>query len=55
MERHISQGKSPGGGKEGVDEVGPILSITSVLTAVFIPSAFWRACRVLEFYRRSSR
>lgn len=48
VERHISQGKSPGeAAKKAMDEVtGPILSITSVLTAVFIPSAFWRACRV---------
>lgn len=53
VERHISQGKSPGeAAKKAMDEVtGPILSITSVLTAVFIPSAFSAGLQG-EFYRQ---
>ncbi|EIK8836915.1 multidrug efflux RND transporter permease subunit MdsB [Salmonella enterica] len=53
VERHISQGKSPGeAAKKAMDEVtGPILSITSVLTAVFIPSAFLAGLQG-EFYRQ---
>ncbi|WP_346749713.1 efflux RND transporter permease subunit, partial [Salmonella enterica] len=42
VERHISQCKSPGeAAKKAMEEVtGTILSITSVLTACFIPSPF---------------
>ncbi len=49
MERHISQGKKSEGRQKAMDmkSLVPILSITSLLTAVFIPSAFWRACGVV--------
>jgi gold/copper resistance efflux pump len=42
VERHIAQGRSPKeAARRAMDEVtGPILAITSVLAAVFIPSAF---------------
>ena len=47
VERHIAQGRSPKeAARRAMDEVtGPILAITSVLAAVFIPSAFLSDCR----------
>ncbi len=53
VERHMAHGKSPReAALKAMDEVtGPILSITSVLTAVFIPSAFLAGLQG-EFYRQ---
>ena len=53
VERHIAQGRSPKeAARRAMDEVtGPILAITSVLAAVFIPSAFLSGLQG-EFYRQ---
>ena len=53
VERHIAMGKSPKeAARAAMDEVtGPILAITSVLAAVFIPSAFLSGLQG-EFYRQ---
>lgn len=53
VERHIALGKSPkDAARAAMDEVtGPILAITSVLAAVFIPSAFLTGLQG-EFYRQ---
>ncbi|EQC3036916.1 efflux RND transporter permease subunit [Vibrio cholerae] len=53
VERHIAQGRSPKeAARSAMDEVtGPILAITSVLAAVFIPSAFLSGLQG-EFYRQ---
>ncbi|MCV0415697.1 MAG: efflux RND transporter permease subunit [Brevundimonas sp.] len=53
VERHIAMGKSPkAAARAAMDEVtGPILAITSVLAAVFIPSAFLSGLQG-EFYRQ---
>ncbi|HDY6174306.1 TPA: efflux RND transporter permease subunit, partial [Pseudomonas aeruginosa] len=53
VERHIALGESPkDAARKAMDEVtGPILAITSVLAAVFIPSAFLSGLQG-EFYRQ---
>ena len=53
VERHIALGKSPKeAARAAMDEVtGPILAITAVLAAVFIPSAFLSGLQG-EFYRQ---
>ncbi|MCC4253895.1 efflux RND transporter permease subunit (plasmid) [Sphingobium limneticum] len=53
VERHIGLGQSPReAARRAMDEVtGPILAITSVLAAVFIPSAFLSGLQG-EFYRQ---
>ena len=53
VERHIALGESPQqAARKAMDEVtGPILAITSVLAAVFIPSAFLSGLQG-EFYRQ---
>lgn len=53
VERHIALGESPKeAARKAMDEVtGPILAITSVLAAVFIPSAFLSGLQG-EFYRQ---
>ncbi|AXA91384.1 efflux RND transporter permease subunit [Massilia sp. YMA4] len=53
VERHIEQGKAPLlAAKHAMDEVtGPIIAITSVLAAVFIPTAFLSGLQG-EFYRQ---
>ncbi|HEJ3005698.1 TPA: efflux RND transporter permease subunit [Pseudomonas aeruginosa] len=53
VERHIAKGLSPkDAARKAMDEVtGPILAITSVLAAVFIPSAFLSGLQG-EFYRQ---
>lgn len=53
VERHIARGLSPkDAARKAMDEVtGPILAITSVLAAVFIPSAFLSGLQG-EFYRQ---
>ena len=53
VERHIALGKSPrDAARAAMDEVtGPILAITAVLAAVFIPSAFLSGLQG-EFYRQ---
>ncbi|WP_312404609.1 efflux RND transporter permease subunit [Brevundimonas sp.] len=53
VERHLAMGKSPkAAARAAMDEVtGPILAITSVLAAVFIPSAFLSGLQG-EFYRQ---
>ena len=53
VERHIAAGLSPREAtRKAMDEVtGPILAITSVLAAVFIPSAFLSGLQG-EFYRQ---
>ena len=53
VERHIALGKSPKeAARAAMDEVtGPILAITAVLSAVFIPSAFLSGLQG-EFYRQ---
>jgi len=53
VERHIALGQSPkDAARKAMDEVtGPILAITSVLAAVFIPSAFLSGLQG-EFYRQ---
>jgi len=53
VERHIAMGKSPKeAARAAMDEVtGPILAITAVLAAVFIPSAFLSGLQG-EFYRQ---
>lgn len=53
VERHMALGESPkDAARKAMDEVtGPILAITSVLAAVFIPSAFLSGLQG-EFYRQ---
>lgn len=53
VERHIALGETPKeAARKAMDEVtGPILAITSVLSAVFIPSAFLSGLQG-EFYRQ---
>ncbi|HEY4547726.1 MAG TPA: multidrug efflux RND transporter permease subunit, partial [Pedomonas sp.] len=53
VERHIALGQTPKeAARKAMDEVtGPILAITSVLAAVFIPSAFLSGLQG-EFYRQ---
>ncbi len=53
VERHMALGESPkDAARKALDEVtGPILAITSVLAAVFIPSAFLSGLQG-EFYRQ---
>ncbi|EYS92816.1 transporter [Cupriavidus sp. SK-4] len=53
VERHLALGESPkDAARKAMDEVtGPILAITSVLAAVFIPSAFLSGLQG-EFYRQ---
>lgn len=53
VERHMARGLSPKqAARQAMDEVtGPILAITSVLAAVFIPSAFLSGLQG-EFYRQ---
>ena len=53
VERHIALGETPKeAARKAMDEVtGPILAITSVLAAVFIPSAFLSGLQG-EFYRQ---
>ncbi|EIU1655448.1 MULTISPECIES: efflux RND transporter permease subunit [Pseudomonadota] len=53
VERHMALGEPPGrAARKAMDEVtGPILAITSVLAAVFIPSAFLSGLQG-EFYRQ---
>ncbi|EXL02742.1 efflux RND transporter permease subunit [Ochrobactrum sp. WV_118_8] len=53
VERHIALGETPKqAARKAMDEVtGPIIAITSVLSAVFIPSAFLSGLQG-EFYRQ---
>jgi len=53
VERHLGLGKSPKtAARAAMDEVtGPILAITAVLSAVFVPSAFLSGLQG-EFYRQ---
>jgi gold/copper resistance efflux pump len=53
VERHLGLGKSPkAAARAAMDEVtGPILAITAVLSAVFVPSAFLSGLQG-EFYRQ---
>lgn len=53
VERHMALGQTPSeAARKAMDEVtGPILAITSVLAAVFIPSAFLSGLQG-EFYRQ---
>ncbi len=53
VERHIALGETPRqAARKAMDEVtGPIIAITSVLSAVFIPSAFLSGLQG-EFYRQ---
>ncbi|TAA55615.1 efflux RND transporter permease subunit [Shinella sp. JR1-6] len=53
VERHIALGQTPKeAARKAMDEVtGPIIAITSVLSAVFIPSAFLSGLQG-EFYRQ---
>jgi gold/copper resistance efflux pump len=53
VERHIENGEEPGqAARLAMDEVtGPIIAITSVLAAVFIPTAFLSGLQG-EFYRQ---
>ncbi len=53
VERHIALGEAPRqAARKAMDEVtGPILAITSVLAAVFVPSAFLSGLQG-EFYRQ---
>lgn len=53
VERHIALGETPKqAARKAMDEVtGPIIAITSVLSAVFIPSAFLSGMQG-EFYRQ---
>ena len=53
VERHIALGETPKeAARQAMDEVtGPIVAITSVLSAVFIPSAFLSGLQG-EFYRQ---
>ncbi|MEK1868771.1 MAG: efflux RND transporter permease subunit, partial [Ensifer adhaerens] len=53
VERHIALGETPKeAARKAMDEVtGPIIAITSVLSAVFIPSAFLTGLQG-EFYRQ---
>lgn len=53
VERHITLGETPKeAARKAMDEVtGPIIAITSVLSAVFIPSAFLSGLQG-EFYRQ---
>ncbi len=53
VERHIENGEEPAqAAKRAMDEVtGPIIAITSVLAAVFIPTAFLSGLQG-EFYRQ---
>jgi gold/copper resistance efflux pump len=53
VERHIALGEAPKeAARKAMDEVtGPIIAITSVLSAVFIPSAFLSGLQG-EFYRQ---